>query len=53
MSISLLASPEMRERLGGQGAEVRTNTPEAFTVFLRDETSRWAKVVSAAGVKLE
>ena len=49
----VLASPEMRERLGAQGAEVRTNTPEAFAVFLRDETTRWAKVVSAAGVKLE
>ena len=49
----VLASHEMRERLGAQGAEVRTNTPEAFAVFLRDETTRWAKVVSAAGVKVE
>jgi len=32
---------------------VRFNTPEAFTVFLREETARWAKVVSANGVKLE
>ncbi len=49
----VLNTPEMREKLAAQGAEVRVNTPEAFTVFLRDETARWAKVVSANGVKLE
>jgi len=49
----VLSTPEIRERLGAQGAEVRVNTPEAFTLFLRDETARWAKVVSANGVKLE
>lgn len=49
----VLSTPEIRERLGAQGAEVRVNTPEAFTVFLRDETARWAKVVAANGVKLE
>jgi tripartite-type tricarboxylate transporter receptor subunit TctC len=51
--IRVLNTPEIREKLGAQGAEVRVNTPEAFTVFLRDETARWAKVVSANGVKLE
>ena len=49
----VLSAPEIRERLGAQGAEVRINTPEAFTLFLRDETVRWAKLVSANGVKLE
>ena len=49
----VLSTPEIRERLGAQGAEVRVNTPEGFTLFLRDETVRWAKVVSANGVKLE
>jgi tripartite-type tricarboxylate transporter receptor subunit TctC len=51
--IRVLNMPEIREKLSAQGAEVRVNTPEAFTVFLRDETARWAKVVSANGVKLE
>jgi tripartite-type tricarboxylate transporter receptor subunit TctC len=49
----VLNTPEMREKLGAQGAEVRVNTPETFAVFLRDETARWAKVVAANGVKLE
>ena len=49
----VLNTPEIREKLEAQGAEVRINTPETFAVFLRDETARWAKVVSANGVKLE
>jgi tripartite-type tricarboxylate transporter receptor subunit TctC len=51
--IRVLNTPEMREKLSAQGAEVRVNTPETFTVFLRDETARWARVVAANGVKLE
>ena len=51
--IRVLSTPDMREKLAAQGAEVRVNTPDTFTVFLRDETARWAKVVAANGVKLE
>src|SRR6202171_2150831 len=47
--IRVLSIPEIREKLEAQGAEVRTNTPEAFAAFQRDETARWAKVVSATG----
>jgi hypothetical protein len=49
-----LREGDFRSEIGrGKGAEVRVNTPETFAVFLRDETARWAKVVSANGVKLE
>jgi tripartite-type tricarboxylate transporter receptor subunit TctC len=48
-----LALPEMKENLAKQGAEVRTNTPERFSAFIRDEKSRWAKVVKDANVKVE
>ena len=48
-----LKASDVRERLTAQGAEVLTNTPETFATFLRDETARWAKVVKAAGVKIE
>ena len=51
--IRVVSIPEIREKLEAQGAEVRTNTPEAFALFQRDETARWAKVVSANGVKRE
>lgn len=48
-----LALPEMKENLAKQGAEVRTNTPEQFSAFIRDEKARWAKVVKDANVKVE
>ena len=49
----ILGAPEMREKLGVQGAEVRTNTPEQFGSFIRAEMARWAKVVKDANVKVE
>ena len=49
----ILNTPEMKERLEAQGAEVSTNTPEHLAIFIRDEKSRWGKVVKAANLKLE
>jgi tripartite-type tricarboxylate transporter receptor subunit TctC len=49
----IFASPEMRERLGNQGADVRTNSPDEFAAFIRTEKERWAKVVKEADVKIE
>ena len=49
----ILNTPEMKERLAVQGAEVSTNTPDQFTTFIRDEKARWAQVVKAANLKLE
>src|SRR5216117_322405 len=39
----ILALPEMRDKLGNQGADVRTNSPEEFAAFIRTEKDRWAK----------
>jgi tripartite-type tricarboxylate transporter receptor subunit TctC len=47
------AMPEMRENLGRQGAEVRTNSPEEFAAFIRTEKAKWAKVVKEADIKVE
>ena len=49
----ILNTPEMKERLEAQGAEVSTNTPEQFSTFIRDEKARWAQVVKTANLKLE
>ncbi len=48
-----LASPDMRERLAGQGAEPIGNTPEEFTAQMRRDLVKWAKVVKDAGIKLD
>ncbi len=49
----IVGTPEMRENLGKQGAEVRTTTPAEFETFIRSEKTRWAKVVKDANVKID
>ncbi|HTM62809.1 MAG TPA: tripartite tricarboxylate transporter substrate binding protein [Burkholderiales bacterium] len=45
--------PKMKARLAGQGLELVGNTPEEFDAFIRAEIAKWAKVLTAAGVKPE
>jgi tripartite-type tricarboxylate transporter receptor subunit TctC len=49
----ILNTAEMKERLLGQGAEVRTDTPEALASWISNEKGKWAKVIKDSGVKLE
>src|SRR5205085_1419007 len=49
----ILATPDMKERFAKQGTEVRTGTPESLATWLRNEQSRWAKVVKESGAKFE
>jgi len=51
--LRIVNAPEMRDRLGKQGADVRTNTPEEFGTFIRSETAKWAKVVKDANIKVD
>ena len=49
----IIRSPEVRERLVAQGAEVHTMTPADFSRFFERERKTWAKVVADAGIKLD
>ena len=49
----ILNTPEMKENLARQGAEVYTMTPEQLGNWLKKEIDKWAKVVRAANLKLE
>jgi tripartite-type tricarboxylate transporter receptor subunit TctC len=51
--IAVIRSPEVRERLVAQGAEVVTMTPAEFTQFFERERKQWATVVAQGGVKLD
>jgi tripartite-type tricarboxylate transporter receptor subunit TctC len=48
-----LQDPEMRDKLAGQGFEVRTSTPEQLGSYIKSEISKWAPLVKESGVKPE
>jgi tripartite-type tricarboxylate transporter receptor subunit TctC len=46
-------TPAVREKLVEAGSDPLTMTPDEFTRFLRADIEKWAKVVKAAGVRLD
>lgn len=48
-----LNTPEMKERLAGQGIDGIASTPERLTLHLRAELEKWTAVVKAAGLKAD
>jgi tripartite-type tricarboxylate transporter receptor subunit TctC len=49
----IIRSPEVRERLVSQGAEVYTMTPAEMGSFFERERKSWATVVAQGGVKID
>ena len=52
-AVAILRTPEVRERLASDSAEVVASSPEEFAAFMKAETVKWAKVVKAAGIEPE
>jgi tripartite-type tricarboxylate transporter receptor subunit TctC len=48
-----LADPKIRAKLAELGGTMTPGTPEDFGKTIAEETDKWAKVVNAAGVKVE
>jgi len=51
--VKILKSPDIRERLISEGADVETTTPEELAAFIRAEIPKWAKAVKESGSKLD
>lgn len=49
----ILALPEVRERLGGLGAEPVGSTPAEFARHVKTEIDKWAAVVKASGARVD
>jgi tripartite-type tricarboxylate transporter receptor subunit TctC len=52
-SVAIIRRPDFLERLDRDGIEPVANTPEQFGAEIRTDLARWAKIVKAAGAKLD
>ena len=48
-----LAHPELRQRFATAGIDPAPTTPEEMAQIVRQDQAKWAKVIKAAGIKLE
>lgn len=48
-----LARADVREQLATMGAEPAAGTPEAFTVFIQAEISKYSRVIRESGIRVE
>lgn len=51
--VRVLKSPELKERLTRDGADIIASTPQEFSAYMRSETVKWAKVIKEAGIRAE
>jgi len=48
-----MQSPDVIDKLAGDGTAVRVNSPQEFQALIKAELVRWAKVVKQSGIKSE
>ena len=48
-----LQNPELRKKLGDEGADAVGGTPEQFGALIKDEIPRWGKVVKESGASID
>ena len=48
-----LASPDVRERLAAQSADIVADGPREFGEMIRRDTARWREVVKTANIKID
>ena len=49
----ILAAPDMRQQLAGQGVDPVGSTPEQFAVFQNSEAAKWAQAIKVSGARAE
>ena len=50
---TIMNLPDVRERLGSLGYQVKPTTPAQMTKLMADEYEKWGQVIKAAGIKPE
>jgi tripartite-type tricarboxylate transporter receptor subunit TctC len=49
----IVALPDVRAKLLAIGMETEVSTPGAFAAFLKHDAAKWARVIKAAGLRVE
>jgi tripartite-type tricarboxylate transporter receptor subunit TctC len=52
-TVQILAMSDMRKRFEQMNIEPIGNSPEEFSAVIAKELPKWAKVIKAAGIKLD
>jgi tripartite-type tricarboxylate transporter receptor subunit TctC len=50
---STLTTPQVKERFAKLGADPVGSRPDQFGAFIQSEVAKWAKVIKAAGLKID
>jgi tripartite-type tricarboxylate transporter receptor subunit TctC len=51
--VKILGMPDVREKLGGLGAEIVADSPEEFAALVKTEVVKWADVVKKSGARVD
>jgi tripartite-type tricarboxylate transporter receptor subunit TctC len=51
--VKTMATPEYKQLMASQGLEPGGLTPEAFQAFMRTDLSKWKRVITATGAKVQ
>jgi tripartite-type tricarboxylate transporter receptor subunit TctC len=51
--VRIVKEPAMSKYLSEQGADPLTMTPSEYASYIKAEVAKWAKVVKAAGAKVD
>jgi tripartite-type tricarboxylate transporter receptor subunit TctC len=50
---AILRFPDTKERLATLGFDTVSNTPQQFTAYIREEVTKWAKVIKESGARVD
>ena len=49
--VAAMRAPEVANHLANEGSAVVANSPDEFRALIRRETTKWQRIVAAAGIK--
>ena len=51
--VAIMATQDAKDRIGGLGADIVTNTPEQFTAYIKSEIAKWGQAIRDSGAKVD